>query len=76
MKKNELKKSEEKATIYFGVMFLLSLALDFIREASTPFYPWVGGILVTMIVITLILGIKQVSINQELKKEIKDCSNI
>ena len=73
MKKNEIKKSEEKATIYFGVMFLLTLILDFIGEGSTPFYSWAGGVISVLIVIILILGIRQVSINQESKKEMESC---
>ena len=75
MKKNEIKKSEEKATIYFGVIFLLSLILDFTQQETTPIYSWVNGVLVIMIVILLLLGIKQVNGNQKLSKKIQNCKN-
>lgn len=73
MEKKKLKKTEEKATIYFGTMFLLSLSLDFIGDDPTPLYSLAGGIISILIVIVLILGIVEVGKNQESKKEI--CNN-
>ena len=61
MTATKVNKTEEKATIYFGMMFLLTVILDFINDYQDFQYPLVGGVLVIAIIVCLILGLKTMS---------------